>query len=344
MDRALALRSNLCHHHYDRQNANKLKDICFLDLALEGYVRKLSERIMHIDIGFENYVHEVSIILNNLALSYQWDELKYCRDDWNVLVQMLAKSMNEDNARKVKSVIDRLKQLLAEVNEVIEKTYQSKAEMMGNYFKCDDFAVKLFSEELLRGTLFFSLSMILKKIDPYVRKIAHLGDWLIISPGRTHGSRGYVEYVPKLYDVMHNEYAQRTVLIVDKITGEEEVPSNVQAIILLNSSDYPDVLAHVSVRARNLKVLLAVLFDSGQCNNLKNMITKHLVLKVEGCNIGIQEMNPNNPIARRASSHLILADAIDTAANLKPPPDFSHSIMFMDQFDPKHSGAKSNNL
>ena len=50
-------------------------------------------------------------------------------------------------------------------------------------------------------------------------------------------------------------------LIVDKITGEEEVPSNVQAIILLNASDYPDVLAHVSVRARNLKVLLAVLFD-----------------------------------------------------------------------------------
>lgn len=132
---------------------------------------------------------------------------------------------------------------------------------MGTYFKCDDFAVKLFSEETLRGTLFFSLSMILKKIDPYVRKCAHLGDWLIISSGRSHGSRGYVQYVPKLYDVMHDTYEQRTVLIVDKITGEEEVPSNVQAIILLNASDYPDVLAHVSVRARNLKVLLAVLFD-----------------------------------------------------------------------------------
>jgi alpha-glucan,water dikinase len=50
-------------------------------------------------------------------------------------------------------------------------------------------------------------------------------------------------------------------LLIDKITGEEEVPNNVQAIIVLNSADYPDVLAHVSVRARNLKVLLAVLFD-----------------------------------------------------------------------------------
>lgn len=171
-----------------------------------------------------------------------------------------------------------------------------------------------------------------------------MGDWLIISPGRSHGSRGYVEYVPKLYDVMHNNYEQRTILIVDKITGEEEVPSNVQGIILLNSSDYPDVLAHVSVRARNLKVLLAVLFDQGQCNDLKNLIKKHLVLKIEGSNVTIQEMNPNNPIARRASSHLILETAIETASTLKPPPDFSHSLMFMDQFSQNHSGAKSNNL
>ena len=133
--------------------------------------------------------------------------------------------------------------------------------MMGKAFQAQEYSVKLFSEEVLRGTLFFSLSMILRKIDPYVRKCAQLGDWLIISQGRTHGSRGYAEQVTKLYDVMHKNYEQRTVLLVDKITGEEEVPENVQAIIILNSADYPDVLAHVSVRARNLKVLLAVLFD-----------------------------------------------------------------------------------
>jgi alpha-glucan,water dikinase len=90
-----------------------------------------------------------------------------------------------------------------------------------------------------------------------------LGDWHIISQGRAHGSRGYLEIVPKLADVMHKTYDRRSVLLVDKITGEEEVPSNVQAMILLNSSDYPDVLAHVSVRARNLKVLFAVLFNEG---------------------------------------------------------------------------------
>ena len=105
--------------------------------------------------------------------------------------------------------------------------------------------------------------MILKKVEPHVRSKANLGDWLVISRGRSYGSRGYATRVANLSDVMLDTFEKRTVLLVDKITGEEEVPSNVQAIVLLNhqTGDHPDVLAHVSVRARNLKVMLCVVFD-----------------------------------------------------------------------------------
>jgi alpha-glucan,water dikinase len=105
---------------------------------------------------------------------------------------------------------------------------------------------------------------------------------LIISNGRSHGSRGYVEYVKNLRDVMHNVYDMRTVLLVEKISGEEEVPTNVQAVIVLNTQEYPDVLAHVSVRARNLKVLLAVVFSNYICDELKDMVGQHITLSVEG--------------------------------------------------------------
>lgn len=147
---------------------------------------------------------------------------------------------------------------------------------MGGAFRSDEYAIKLFAEEVLRGTLFFSLSMILKKIDPLVRKCAHLGDWLIVSPGRSNGCRGFVEIVPNLEDVMYKKYDQRTILLVEKVTGEEEVPDNVQAIIMMNPSDYPDVLAHVSVRARNLKSLLAVLFSDKTCKDLERLKGEHL--------------------------------------------------------------------
>ena len=69
--------------------------------------------------------------------------------------------------------------------------------------------------------------MILKKIDPYIRKCANLGDWLIISQGRSIGSRGYAESVKQLHDVMYNNYERRTVLLCDNLNGEEEIPNNV---------------------------------------------------------------------------------------------------------------------
>ena len=117
MERVSALRHNLCNHHLNHNDTQKLKDILFLDLCLEQYLRQLTERIMHIDIGFEGYVREVSIILSNLALSYSWNELGYLRDDWNLLVRTLCQDMHTQNARKIKSVIDRVKQALGETND-----------------------------------------------------------------------------------------------------------------------------------------------------------------------------------------------------------------------------------
>jgi hypothetical protein len=121
---------------------------------------------MHIDIGFQGYIREISQILGNLVLSYQWSELKICRDDWDILVKTMSQDMFLDNARKVKSVVDRLKHALGEVNDTFMEMLQPKAEMMGSAFQVDDYSKKLFAEEVLRGSLFFSLSMILKKIDP----------------------------------------------------------------------------------------------------------------------------------------------------------------------------------
>ena len=116
MERVTRLRYSL-KNHYDRNNQRKLKDVMFLDLSLESYLRSLAEKIIHIDIGFDSYIREAAIILSNLTLSYEWDELSVCKDDWDKLVQSISKDMHEDNARKLKSVVDRVKQSLGEVND-----------------------------------------------------------------------------------------------------------------------------------------------------------------------------------------------------------------------------------
>ena len=74
---------------------------------------------MHIVIDFDVYLIEISILLDNLCLSYQWIELKYIRDDWQILVKNLTNDLTEDNTKKAMSVIGRIKYALAEVNEVL---------------------------------------------------------------------------------------------------------------------------------------------------------------------------------------------------------------------------------
>ena len=46
-------------------------------------------------------------------------------------------------------------------------------------------------------------------------------------------------------------YNEPTVLLAKRVTGEEEVPEGAVAVL---TPDAPDVLSHVSVRARNMKV------------------------------------------------------------------------------------------
>ena len=67
-------------------NVYVFRDLLFLDIALQFYVRNLVEKIIHCDIGFHNYVNELQMILQNLCLTYNWIELHICKSEWNQIV------------------------------------------------------------------------------------------------------------------------------------------------------------------------------------------------------------------------------------------------------------------
>lgn len=121
MERVTHARSVLAKDHLNQHQSNqKIKDVLFLDLCLESFVKTLSDRIMHIDIGFEQYVREVGILLTNLSLSYRWKEIQMCLEDWNGLATGLCRGNNindEDNARKVKSIIDRIRCMMGDMTD-----------------------------------------------------------------------------------------------------------------------------------------------------------------------------------------------------------------------------------
>lgn len=61
---------------------------------------------------------------------------------------------------------------------------------------------------------------------------------------------GFVVNVNELITVQNKVYRKPTVIIANKVSGEEEIPDGAVAVL---TSDMPDVLAHVSIRARNSK-------------------------------------------------------------------------------------------
>lgn len=74
--------------------------------------------------------------------------------------------------------------------------------------------------------------------------------WQVISPVEVFG---YVAVVDELLAVQDKSYDRPTILLARRVKGEEEIPDGTVAVL---TADMPDVLSHVSVRARNCKVII----------------------------------------------------------------------------------------
>lgn len=66
---------------------------------------------------------------------------------------------------------------------------------------------------------------------------------------------GYVSVVKELLAVQNKSYGKPTILVAKSVKGEEEIPDGAVAVL---TPDMPDVLSHVSVRARNSKVMIYI--------------------------------------------------------------------------------------
>lgn len=58
--------------------------------------------------------------------------------------------------------------------------------------------------------------------------------------------------VDELLSVQNESFNRPTILVAKSVRGEEEIPNGAVAVL---TPDMPDVLSHVSVRARNSKVI-----------------------------------------------------------------------------------------
>ncbi|CEG00106.1 Pyruvate phosphate dikinase,PEP/pyruvate-binding [Ostreococcus tauri] len=318
---------------------DRIKDVIYLDLALEGAARAVVESCLESLPKRAPYevLRIMSLVLENLCMSTSGNyELRICLKEWQNVLE--AARRNGEWALQGKAVCDRLQNSLAEISQRYIDALQPTAHSMGAKLGVDGHVLDIFSEEVIRGTAAAPLSQMLRVIDPIIRNVAEMGSWQIVSNAEC---AGVIVPVRSLAEVQHVKYSQPTVLISDRVGGEEDIPVGVVAII---TPDMPDILSHCAVRARNEKVLFATAFDVSMFEHMKGMDGKSVELKpsAQGDDLQVQVVDRVEASSLESSSPSN-ASAVSGVSIIKRPFQ-GKFVATSSEFTPELVGGKSRNL
>ncbi|KAK8580431.1 hypothetical protein V6N13_143528 [Hibiscus sabdariffa] len=328
LESRIEIRPLLLTHH------RLAKELLFLDLALASAVRTTMERGLK-DLKITHppeIMFFISLVLESLCLSMVKNEdLIYCTKDWYRVLE----SYKPDDAHwalQTKAILDRLQIVLSDRAIDHQNKIQPSAEYLGKLLGIQKPVIDTFAEELTRAGSGAVLSMLINRFDPILRKVANLGCWQVISPVEVCG---YVTSVNELITVQNKVYRKPTVIIATRVTGEEEIPDGVVAVL---TSDTPDVLSHVSIRARNSKICFATCFDQNTFRNLKFK---------EGRAISIQLKSSNLIVSDVGGSSLSLSSLVPSLSRrvtIKRKNFCGRYALSLEEFTTETVGAKSSNI
>ncbi len=322
------LREGLADHLPTTGDAHAVREILYMDLALEQTLRGLIEQ-QNLSGAPEAYLWAlIHLTLRNVRLSAPSEEFDYSERHLARLLQAHRDTVSW--ALEARSVTERMGRAIAAWSERLYAHLQPKAHYLGEAFGVDAWTIPLFSEEVIRGGPPFALSLLLHRLDPLLRARAGIGGWQVISPAVATGK---VRVVESLGAVQGEHYPEATVLVTDAVSGDEEIPEGVTSVI---TSDAPDLVSHVAVRARNAHVLFASCFDTDAYQRLKALNDHRLAMEVTPSgDVTYQDAPAGQPEPGRAPT--LAAPRLRRRA-------FSTWAVRSAKFNRDMLGGKSNNL
>ncbi len=256
--------------------AHRVRDLLFLDIALEDFVRAVVERSMgQLDTG--QTVHAIGHCLANVSLTHSDEEFSISEKFWKRLL-MDTKGYGREWSMLAESGVDRMLRAIGSFARRYHDMLQPKASYLGGEFHATRWTIDLFTEEVLRGRPVFALSLLLNAFNPALRKNAGIGDWQIVSGGKGSGE---VLTTGALRELQGRVLPGPMAVVADAVSGDEEIPAGVVAII---TPTIVDSLSHLAIRARNSGVLFATCFDPRKLEELKSYRGRNLMIEAHGTN------------------------------------------------------------
>ncbi|MBF0590720.1 MAG: hypothetical protein HQL02_01400 [Nitrospirae bacterium] len=309
----------------DRQ---RLRDLLFLSLGLEEHLRVLIEKHVNQNMNVEELTSLIAIVVENILLTNTNDDLRACS-------RHLSRLSFQDNEWRYHclAILERLKRLLGSFIDRYYRMFHDNAQFLGKAFHADSWTVNLFTEEVIRTRLIFALSLLLQYLEMALLKQGILPQWQVIS---RHNAVGKAEVVDALHKVTQTVFDTPTIIITDKVVGDEEIPKGVTAII---SGNNIDVVSHLGVRARNGAVLFATCYNKDIVERLKALKGHWLSLIVTAAGevtFDVSEPTDTTFAQRSTTKQQISLQPRDNA--------FEAYALTSREFSARTAGLKSNNL
>ncbi|KAK9226729.1 hypothetical protein WN943_011777 [Citrus x changshan-huyou] len=291
----------------------RAKDLLFLDISLASAIKTTMERGLK-DLNFSHPPDWYRVSESYITNDAQW-------------------------ALQAKAILDRLQLVLAERSQTYQKKFQPSVKYLGCLLGVEKYAIDNFTEELVRAQSEAVLSILINRFEPVLRKVANLGwavysekcneillpkDSMVISPVEVCG---FITSVNELITLQNKVYRRPTIIIASRITGEEEIPVGVVAVL---TPDMPDVLSHVC---------FATCFDQNILRNLRLKEGKAVSIRLKSTNLIISDISSSN--LSLSSSAL---PSIPRGITFKRKIFRGKYAVSVEDFTPDMVGAKSCNI
>lgn len=250
------------------------RDLIFLDLAIESEARRLLEGTYGLGHDGTLWSHLTAIRAAAAALQISESgqntegELSRAIHDMIAVIDRIGQQgESHDVGLRAAAAMTVMRNTLTAIVDRYAQKLGALAKCLGIAFEADKNIVATFIEEAVRGGPAFSLSYLLRRADPAVRRVARLGPFSVISPVANE-TKGPVVVFDKLRESEGAKFKRGTVVIANSCDGDEDVPEKTSFVVIGSSVD---VLSHVSVRARNERHGLVACLDADKLVDLRTL-------------------------------------------------------------------------
>ena len=343
---------------------NATRDLMYLDIALDSYFRLCIERMDKGAMQADDLLNLAVLVLENAAIALDCDEIL---QSFN-LIRRIANGEPQGRwsgrtwGMAAYAATDFVNLSLEAYADRIVEMVQPYAYRFGKECSIDPSFIVNFAEEVVRGQSVFILGILLKILVPALQESAGVDRWQIVSQGMlTAGNpiEGTVKVLKNLEPLQGKPPKLPTVVIVETLTGNEDIPENIVAVITGSGTD---VLSHVAIRARSQNVLLASCFDIEAFQAMKDDFNGDLVqlrlessggvtatpITSESVDLNFKSNKDQSVRSVQAKLNLIKPFGLDNFVEvMNDPGAVGRSMPWVlteSEFEPNMVGAKAMNL